>query len=51
MVASQGGPGLPVEGKTVRTMVSLLAKRGHAEFEAGLLNDDDEKAFLRSRCA
>lgn len=44
-------PDLPVEGKTVRAMVSLLAKRGHADFQAGALNQEDEAAYVRSTCA
>jgi hypothetical protein len=51
MATAQPRPDLPVEGKTVRAMVSLLAKRGHAEFQAGVLNKEDEDAVIRSRCA
>ena len=42
-------PQLPIEGKTVRAMVSLLAKRSHAQFQGGTLNQEDEAAVLRAR--
>jgi hypothetical protein len=40
---------LPIEGKTVRAMVTLLSKRGRALFQDGVLNQDDENATLRAR--
>ena len=45
------GPDLPIEGKTVRTMVTQLAKRGRIAFQDGVVNEEDEKAVLRGRCA
>lgn len=51
MAATQSAPDLPVEGKPVRTMVSLLAKRGYAEFSNGVLNQEDEDALIRARQA
>jgi hypothetical protein len=40
---------LPIEGKTVRAMVTLLSKRGRALFQEGVLNQEDENATLRAR--
>ena len=53
MAAAQvgAGPDVTVEGKTVRTLVTLLAKRGHDEFAGGMLNKEEEEAVLRQRCA